>query len=90
MHQRYLEITYRRGMPLAAYLYLPRREGDKSRRVVQEGHGLMVDMAEGDRPIGIEIVAPQQVSLTDLNAVLAKYSLPPLEHGEVAPLGAVA
>jgi hypothetical protein len=90
MHQRYLEITYRRGMPLAAYLYLPRREGDKSQRVVQEGHGLMVDLAGDQRPIGIEIVAPREVSLADLNAVLAKYSLPPLEHEELAPLEAVA
>ena len=28
MNQPYLEITYRRGKPLAAYLYLARREGD--------------------------------------------------------------
>jgi len=90
MQQRYLEITYRRGVPLAAYLYLPRRDGDKSQRVVQEGHGLMVDLAEDQRPIGIEIVALRQVSLAHLNAVLAKYSLPPLDHAESAPLGAVA
>jgi hypothetical protein len=52
-HDRYLEITYRRGRPLAAYLYLPRRENDRSRRVVQEAHGLMVDLAEDGRPIGM-------------------------------------
>lgn len=75
---------------MAAYLYLPRREGDKSQRVVQEGHGLMVDLAVDQRPIGIEIMSPREVSLADLNAVLAKYSLPPLEYDEIAPLGAVA
>ena len=90
MQERYLEITYRRGQPLAAYLYLPRRENDKSQRVVQEGHGLMVDFTEDDRPIGIEIISPQRVSLADINEVLAKYALPLLERDEVAPLATVA
>ncbi len=75
---------------MAAYLYLPRGPEEKSRRVIQEGHGLMVDIAEGGRPIGIEIVWPNDVSLATLNEILAKYSLPPLESGELAPLVAVA
>lgn len=90
MHERYLEITYHRGRPLAAYLYLPRLENDKSWRVAQEGHGLLVDFAEDDRPIGIEIVSPQEVSLAEINAVLAKYAQPPADLEEVAPLAAVA
>jgi hypothetical protein len=90
MRERYLEITYRHGKPMAAYLYLPRRADDKSYRVVQEGHGLMVDLDADDRPIGIEIVSPSEVSLALLNAVLAKYALPPLDREEVAPLAVVA
>lgn len=90
MHERYLEVTYRRGKPVAAYLYLPRHENDKSRRVVQEGQGIVVDITEDDRPIGIEILSPQHVSLALLNAVLAKYALPPLDRQEMGPLAAVA
>jgi hypothetical protein len=90
MHDRYLEITYRRGRPLAAYLYLPRREDEKSQRVIQEGHGLIVDIAEGNRPIGIEILSPRDVSLDILNEVLAKYALPLLEQGELDPIMALA
>jgi hypothetical protein len=90
MHKRYLEITYRRGRPLAAYLYLPRREKDNSERVVKEGHDTMVDIAEGNRPIGIEILSPHDISLSILNEILAKYSLPPLDGAELAPLTAVA
>jgi hypothetical protein len=90
MSKRYLEITYRRGRAVAAYLYLARGPNDKSQRVVQEGHGLMVDIAEGNRPIGIEIISPHEVSVALLNEILAKYSLPPLERGELAPLVAVA
>ena len=84
MHERYLEITYHRGRPMAAYLYLPRSPDEKSQRVIREGHGLIVDIAEGDRLIGIEIVSPNDVSLAMLNEVLAKYSLPLLERGELA------
>jgi hypothetical protein len=90
MHERYLEVTYRRGRPVAAYLYLPRSPDDKSQRVIREGRGLIVDIAEGDRPIGIEIISPRDVSPAMLNEVLAKYSLPLLELGELAPLAAVA
>jgi len=90
MHERYLEITYRRGKPLAAYLYLPRRENDKSERVIKERPGLLVDIAEGNRAIGIEILLPHDVSLAVLNEILAKYSLPPLEQLELAPLMTIA
>ena len=90
MHERYLEITYRRGKPMAAYLYLPRRENDKSQRVVQEEYGLIVDITEDGRPIGIEILSPQQISLAAINVVLAKFALPPLDRQEMAPLAAVA
>ena len=90
MHERYLEITYRRGKPVAAYLYLPRHENDKSHRVVKEAQGIVVDLAEDDRPIGIEILSPQHVSLVLLNAVLARYALPPLDRQEMGPLAAVA
>ena len=58
--------------------------------MVPEGNGLIVDLAEDDRPIGIEILSPQEVSLAALNAVLAKYALPPLNPEEAAPLAAVA
>jgi hypothetical protein len=30
MRDRYLEITYRKGKPLAAYLYFPRESDTKS------------------------------------------------------------
>ncbi len=90
MQERYPEITYRRGKPMAAYLYLPRQENDKSRRVVEEGHGLMVDLTEDNRPIGIEILSPQHVSLATINVILAKYALPALEVQELAPLAVVA
>jgi hypothetical protein len=86
MSQRYLEVTYRQGKPLAAYLYLPRRNGDHSVRVEQRGAGYLVDLAEDGRPIGIEMPSPSLVSLDGLNLVLAELHLDPAAPSEVAPL----
>ncbi len=89
MHDRYLEVTYRLGKPLAAYLYLPRKESAKSARVVQEQDGMLVDLGDDGRPIGIEILSPLKISLHSINEVLAKYALPLLDRVEVAPLAVV-
>ena len=86
MSQRYLEITYRRGKPLAAYLYLPRQAGDKSVRVEPHGQRYLVDWTEDGRPIGIEMPSPSQVTLEELNDVLARLHLAPVAPDEVSPL----
>ena len=39
MKHSYLEVTYRKGRPLAAYYYLPRRDGDKSARTERAERG---------------------------------------------------
>lgn len=86
MSQRYLEITFRRGKPLAAYLYLPRRENDHSDRVEERGPGYLVDWSIDGRPIGIELTSPSQVTLAELNAVLTELNLDPLTADDVSPL----
>ena len=58
MKTRYLEVTFRKGKPLAAYLYLPREPGAKSARTELMGSGLLVDYQADGRPIGLEITAP--------------------------------
>lgn len=59
MKDGYLEVTYRHGKLLAAYLYLPRNPRDRSVRVRQFGRGLAVDYRRDGQPIGIEITAPE-------------------------------
>ena len=86
MSYRYLEITYRKGKPLAAYLYLPRQSGDKSVRVEAHPSGYLVDWTEDGRPIGIEMPAPSQVTLEGLNGVLAELHLDPVPPEELSPL----
>ena len=65
MQERYVEITFRKGKPLAAYVYLPRRVGVKSARTEAAAPGILVDYAASGEPIGIEITAPRQVSRHD-------------------------
>ncbi|HSO74225.1 MAG TPA: DUF2283 domain-containing protein [Blastocatellia bacterium] len=86
MKDRYLEVTFRKGKPIAAYLYLPRDPGEKSQRTEKVSNGILIDYGKAGQPIGIEITAPDNVSLTVLNDVLAKLKVRPVEASELAPL----
>ncbi len=55
---------------MAAYLYLPRQEGDRSARVEKHGTGLLVDLSDDGRPIGIEIAIPSLVTVEAVNNIL--------------------
>lgn len=88
MRGRYLEVTYRKGKPLAAYLYLPRPAGVKSARTVAAREGILVDYSEQGEAIGLEITAPGQVSLEEVNAVLTELGQPGIGPDELAPLRA--
>lgn len=88
MKDRYLEVTFRRGRPIAAYYYLPRKPGDKSARTERREHGLLVDFAADGRPIGIEITAPRQVTLEAMNRALAELAESPASIEEFAPVTA--
>ena len=88
MSEPYLENTFRHGRALAAYLYLPRRAGQKSYKTVQVGPGLLVDLSRSGKPIGIEITAPGRVSLAAINRILAEFDQPKLKQADLAPLSA--
>jgi hypothetical protein len=84
----YLEVTFRHGRALAAYLYLPRRPRDHSVRTKRARPGLVIDLAADGRPIGIEITAPSRVTVTALNRVLRSLGQAPLKRADLAPLRA--
>ena len=88
MKLSYLEVTFRRGRPLAAYLYPPRAPGDKSDHFEQAGSGLLVDYTADGKPIGIEITAPAQVGITELSRGLAALHAPAVTNEDIAPLRA--
>ena len=86
MKDRYLEITFRKGKPVAAYLYLPRELGQKSQRTEEAGNGLLIDFGESGQPIGIEITAPNQISVDVLNEILTSLNIRPIEPSKMSPL----
>jgi hypothetical protein len=89
MTERSLQITYRKGRAFAAYLYLAHGTGEKSARTEASPDGLLVvDYAADGRPVGVEITAPDAVTLERLNGLLARLDQPPLAEAEFRPLSA--
>jgi len=86
MKQRFLEITYRKGKPVAAYLYLPRQPGDVSSSTEQHGLGLVVDFTADGRAMSVEITAPSRITLADLNQTLKEINQPAATADDLAPL----
>jgi uncharacterized protein YuzE len=88
MKDSYLEVTFRHGRPLAAYLYLPRQPKDRSYRTERVEPGLVIDYSRTGKPIGVEITAPSKLSAPVLNRVLRRLGVPPVTHSDLAPLRA--
>ena len=86
MKQTYLEVTYRKGLPLAAYYYLPRRDGDVAARSEAHEGGYVVDYAADGRVIGIELTTPADLVVAELNRLLASLGQRPVDRQELAPL----
>ena len=86
MKQRYLEVTFRNGKAIAAYLYLPREAGDVSARTEKRDGGLLIDFAADGRAIGVEITSPGTLSINALNRALTDVNQEPTSCDELAPL----
>jgi uncharacterized protein YuzE len=86
MKEPYLEVTFRRGKPLAAYYYLRRQPGQKSFKTRRVEPGMVIDFDRKGRPIGIEITTPSKLALTSINRILRELGLPPLRRSDLRPL----
>jgi hypothetical protein len=86
MKHPFLEVTYRKGKPLAAYLYLARQPGDTSFRTCQFEPGLVIDYAADGRAIGVEITSPSRVSVESVNRALAAANQQPVTATDLIPL----
>lgn len=86
MRETYLEVTFRHGRAIAAYLYLGRDPGEKSFRTKRAEPGMVIDFNSAGRAIGIEFTAPEQVSLPVLNQVLSDLGISPMTQADLAPL----
>ena len=83
-----LQVTYRKGEPFAAYIYLARKPGLKSARTEQVTSELLIDYASDDSRIGIEIVSPGHVTEAEIHEAFDRLGLQRPAPGELAPLRA--
>jgi uncharacterized protein YuzE len=86
MTKRYLEVTFRKGKPFAAYFYLPGNPGEKSVGTKKVRAGILIDYGKSGRPIGIEIIDPDKINLQVINEILSKLNLNLAEPKDLAPL----
>ena len=86
MKDNYLEITYRKGRAIAAYLYLPRELGEKSLRTEKFAEGILIDYGKFDRPIGIEITDPRKIRSDIINKILLRVENISVQTDDFAPL----
>ena len=88
MQDNYLEITYRKGKPLCAYLYLSRKPNEHSARTQKYKDGIIIDFDENNNPIGIEMTAPSLASASEINILLEKFHVNSIPEEDLLPLKA--
>jgi hypothetical protein len=86
MKRTYLEVTFQKGKPLAAYLHLPRANDAKAARSEVREHGMVVDFMADGAPFGVEITAPALVELGALNDLLRDLHVHKVGPADLAPL----
>ena len=88
MHDNYLEITYRKGKPLCAYLYLSRKPNEQSAHTQKYKDGIIIDFDARNNPIGIEMTAPSLASASEINTLLEKLHISSISEEDLLPLKA--
>lgn len=83
-----LKVTYRRGRPIAAYVYLPRQAGDRVAATERLDEAVLVDRTADGRAIGIEIVDPSQCGPERLMDILKSLGQADVDRDEFRPLAA--
>ncbi len=83
-----LKVTYRRGRPIAAYVYLPRQEGDRVATTERLDAAVLVDRAADGRAIGVEICDPSHCGPDRLVEVLHSLGQSDVDRDEFLPLTA--
>ena len=86
MENYFLEATYHRGRPMAAYLYLAGTlmAPVASTRIIAPG--IVVDFLANGRASGVEFHSPSTLSLEAANAALGQIAVGPPTPEDLHPL----
>ena len=82
-----IQITFRKGRPLAAYLRIQGTRANVA-RTKKITSSLLVDFDERGTPVGLEILAFDAGTVERINKVLVSLGHPALPKRELAPLRA--
>ncbi len=88
MKDVYLEITFRKGKAIAAYIYLSRKPGVATNVSKKVKDDIIADYDNEGCLIGLEITSPQKVNSSDINDILVSHNAQPVSEQELAPLKA--
>ncbi len=83
-----LQVTYRGGRPLAAYLSLTSNGTRMVDRSEEFGDDLVVDYAADGSPLGLEILSPATVNVEQVWSVFDRLGLDRPTASELSPLSA--
>ena len=83
-----IQVTYRKGQPFAAYIYLQRKPGQKSARTERVSDEVLIDYSADGTALGIEIVSPGHVSIQEINEAFDRIGLTRPQLEELRPLQA--
>jgi uncharacterized protein YuzE len=83
-----LQITYKSGRPLAAYLSLASNGKRAVARTEEVSPDLLVDYAADGSPLGLEILSPATVTIERVWAVFDELGLDRPPASELSPLPA--
>lgn len=81
-----IEITYRGGRIVAAYIAIADAAAGRCIASREMAPGVIVDFARGERAIGLEIALPKSVTLAGVNRVLRAVGAEPLRRSDFGPL----
>jgi len=80
-----VQVTYRHGKPLAAYIYLSSRKGQKSVRTEEFRPNVLIDYSKDGSPLGIEVLS-LKLSSDELYAVFDHLGLNRPDPKDLQPI----
>ena len=88
MGQAHLEITYRHGAALAAYLRMPRAAGAKVAQTQEISETILADVDAEGRLLGLELLSPSSTTIAEVQAALAEFTVATVSDDDLRPLKA--
>ena len=81
-----IEVIFRKGKPVAAFLHFTQNEEGKRGRVVSITKNVTLHVDERANPLGIEVGLPATITTRELNEVLRELGQPPVTDADLLPL----